>query len=228
MSEDKPEEKKEKPQIGSSGEQHMEDKVKTVLEQFVDYLLPELTPNESCVYLYLLRNSFLRDGSFEVRMGKRTIAAGCGKGSRAEKMNYAHVTKVVKGLEDKECIRIGDAQRQGTLYIARLPRDIPLVAEKMASLLAQAGDADYFSDPEKRHEVFERDKWTCQYCGDKVSPENVTLDHFVPQSKGGEHNMDNLRTCCLVCNSIKSGKSYEAAAPLLLKSIQERRARSQK
>jgi len=61
-----------------------------------------------------------------------------------------------------------------------------------------------------------------QYCGEKVTPENATLDHFIPQSKGGKHSKDNLKTCCLICNGIKAGKTSEEAAPFLLKSIQER------
>lgn len=75
---------------------------------------------------------------------------------------------------------------------------------------------------------FERGKWTCFYCGEKVTSQNATLDHLIPQSKEGKHTKDNLKTSCLVCNSIKSGKTYEEAAPYLLKSIQERKARSNK
>jgi 5-methylcytosine-specific restriction endonuclease McrA len=66
------------------------------------------------------------------------------------------------------------------------------------------------------------------YCGEKVSPKDVTLDHFIPQSKRGGNSKENLRTCCLRCNSIKSGKTYEEAAPFLLKSVQERKAKSHK
>ncbi|MCK4245097.1 MAG: HNH endonuclease [Candidatus Omnitrophica bacterium] len=131
-------------------------------------------------------------------------------------------------LEEKGCIKVGDANRDGTLYIVSLPKDILLVAEKIASLLPQDTEEDYFNDPEKRREIFERDKWICQYCGEKVSPENATLDHFIPQSKGGKHTKENIRTCCLICNGIKSGKTYEEAAPFLLKSIQERKTRSHK
>jgi len=47
-----------------------------------------------------------------------------------------------------------------------------------------------------------------------------------PQSKGGKHTKDNLKTCCFVCNAIKSGKTYEEAAPFLLKSIRERKQKS--
>ena len=41
----------------------MEENIKNVIEQFVDYLLPELTPYEASVYLYLLRNSFMRNSN---------------------------------------------------------------------------------------------------------------------------------------------------------------------
>ena len=62
----------------------------------------------------------------------------------------------------------------------------------------------------------------------KVTSENATLDHLTPQSKGGKHTKDNLKTSCLVCNSIKSGKTYEEAAPYLLKSIQDRRQKAER
>ena len=206
----------------------MEENIKIIIEQFVDYLLPELTPYETSLYLYLLCNSFVKSGSAEVRVGKRTIAAGYGKGYRGAKTSYHYMSELLQRLEQKGCIKVGDTNRDGTLYTVSLPKDIPLVAEKIASLLPQDTEEDYFNAPEKRREIFERDKWICQYCGEKVTPENATLDHFIPQSKGGKHTKENLRTCCLICNGIKSGKTYEDVAPFLLKSIQERKARSHK
>jgi hypothetical protein len=205
----------------------MED-IQNVIEQFVDYLQPALTPYEASLYLYLFRNSFLENGTAEVRVGKRTIAAGYGKGSRGDSTNYAHVSKLLQGLEHKGCIRVRDTNVKGTLYIVILPKDIPLVAEKMLSTSSQVSEDNYFTDPIKRHELFERDKWICQYCGEKVSQQNATLDHYIPKSKDGDDSKDNLKTCCLLCNGIKSGKTYEDAAPLLLESIQERRARHNK
>jgi hypothetical protein len=204
----------------------MEESTQTTIEQFVDYLVPELTPYESSIYLYLLRNSFLRNGTSEVRVGKRTIASGYGKGARGESTNYAHVTKILQRLEQKGYIKVGETNRLGTLYTVTLPKEIPSVAERIAGVLPQKSENNYFTDANKRRELFERDKWICQYCGEKVSQQNATLDHFIPKSKGGDDSKDNLRTCCLVCNGIKSGKTYEEAAPFLLKSIQERRARS--
>lgn len=197
--------------------------IKIIIEQYVDLLMPELTPYEASLYIFFLRNSYIENESLEIRIGKRTIAANLGS-VRGKNTNYAHVTTLVKGLEGKGCIQVRDTNRDGTLYEIRLPESIPLVKEKLL-IVHEADDADYFTDEKKRKEIFDRDKWTCSYCGDKVTAENATLDHLVPQHKGGKHTKENLKTSCLMCNSIKSGKTYEEAAPFLLKSIQERKVR---
>ncbi|HYG39793.1 MAG TPA: HNH endonuclease [Cytophagales bacterium] len=51
-----------------------------------------------------------------------------------------------------------------------------------------------------RHNIFKRDGLKCQYCG---SPDNLTLDHVIPKSRGGSSNWDNLITACKSCNSKK-------------------------
>jgi 5-methylcytosine-specific restriction endonuclease McrA len=95
----------------------------------------------------------------------------------------------------------------------------------MAASNALVQPLNYYSDPRLRKELFERDKWKCSYCGEKVTEKNATLDHRVPQAKNGTDLPENLATCCFVCNSIKSGKAYEEAAPAILASIRERRLR---
>ncbi|MGH7236936.1 MAG: hypothetical protein ACREGF_00180 [Candidatus Saccharimonadales bacterium] len=84
------------------------------IEQFVDFLAPLLTPYEATFYVILLRNSHLK-GTSSVRIGKRTLADRMGA-ARGAKTNYAHVTKLVAGLEEKGCVRVGDTNRDGTLY----------------------------------------------------------------------------------------------------------------
>ncbi len=199
----------------------MKNDLQKIIEQFVDFLMPALTPYEASLYIFFLRNSYIKNNSPEIRIGKRTIAENISS-VRATTTNYAQVTKLVDGLEEKGCIKIGNTNRDGTLYSIFLPEEIPSVKEKL-TITKEPVEEDYFTNPEKRKEIFERDKYICFYCGEKVTPENSTLDHLVPQSKGGKHTKENLKTSCLVCNSIKSGKTYEEAAPYLLRSIQERR-----
>ena len=43
----------------------------------------------------------------------------------------------------------------------------------------------------------------CQYCG---SGEELTFDHLLPRSKGGETHWDNVVTACSACNVRKGGK----------------------
>jgi len=199
--------------------------LKEIIEQFVDFLLPSLTPYEAGLYIFFLRNSHIKNSAPEIRIGKRTIADNLGA-SRGEKTNYAHVTKLVDGLEEKGCIKIGDTNRDGTLYTIFLPKEVPSVKERLA-IVADPVEEDYFKNSEKRKEIFERDKYKCHYCGEKVTPENATIDHLTPQHAGGKNTKENLKISCLICNSIKSGKTYEEAAPFLLKSIQERRAKKE-
>jgi hypothetical protein len=203
----------------------MEIDIRKTIEEFVDYLMPDLSPHEASMYIFLFRNSYLNDSSASVRLGQRTIAQRYGKGPKMSVPSRQHVIRQLDTLEQKGCIRIGDTNRQGTLYDVFLPSEIPLVIEKLAVPETVEND-DFYHDPVKRENVYERDQWICQYCGEKVTSVNATLDHFIPQSNGGTHKKENLRTACLMCNSVKSGKSYEEAALQLLQSIQERRSRS--
>jgi 5-methylcytosine-specific restriction endonuclease McrA len=50
--------------------------------------------------------------------------------------------------------------------------------------------------------VIEREKSICHICGKKVAAgRDLTLDHLVPLSRGGNHTMDNLRVAHRSCNS---------------------------
>ena len=58
--------------------------------------------------------------------------------------------------------------------------------------------------PEVRWAVWERDNFTCQYCGVR---RDLSVDHIVPESKGGGIEMANLQTLCSKCNSRKGDKN---------------------
>jgi 5-methylcytosine-specific restriction endonuclease McrA len=55
-----------------------------------------------------------------------------------------------------------------------------------------------------RAEVFRRDDYTCQYCGDRGV--RLEADHIVPVSRGGQTVLENLATACLPCNRAKGTK----------------------
>ncbi|KAH7405325.1 hypothetical protein KP509_15G065700 [Ceratopteris richardii] len=71
-----------------------------------------------------------------------------------------------------------------------------------------------------RSNIFLRDKYRCQYCG---SQDNLTVDHVIPYSRGGEWNWRNLVTACSVCNTKKGNKTLEESNMQLLKTPKEPR-----
>jgi 5-methylcytosine-specific restriction endonuclease McrA len=60
-----------------------------------------------------------------------------------------------------------------------------------------------------RREIFMRDDYTCQYCGNRGR--DLTLDHVVPKHRGGRHSWDNLVSACRACNHRKGGKTVDEA-----------------
>jgi len=54
-----------------------------------------------------------------------------------------------------------------------------------------------------RLKVFAKDLYKCRHCG---TSENLSVDHIIPESKGGTLDLDNLQTLCRPCNSRKGAK----------------------
>ncbi|RME01810.1 MAG: hypothetical protein D6814_00790 [Calditrichaeota bacterium] len=55
--------------------------------------------------------------------------------------------------------------------------------------------------------VYARDGWTCQYC--KSEDGNLTLDHIIPESRGGPTTPNNLVAACYNCNRAKGNQTAE-------------------
>ncbi len=61
-----------------------------------------------------------------------------------------------------------------------------------------------------RWKVFERDNFSCIYCGVKGSGENpLEVDHKISIAEGGTNDLGNLATSCTVCNSGKGKRSIK-------------------
>ncbi|KAA8496662.1 hypothetical protein FVE85_0391 [Porphyridium purpureum] len=54
-----------------------------------------------------------------------------------------------------------------------------------------------------RYNVFLRDQFSCQYCGQSHRPVDLTFDHVVPKSRGGKLCWENVVTACISCNNRK-------------------------
>jgi 5-methylcytosine-specific restriction endonuclease McrA len=64
-------------------------------------------------------------------------------------------------------------------------------------------------------EVFNRDHYTCQYCGRQTK--ELTLDHVIPKRRDGEHSWENVVSACIPCNRRKGGRTPGEAGMKLLR-----------
>src|SRR5688572_8145611 len=68
----------------------------------------------------------------------------------------------------------------------------------------------------KRLRIYMRDKFRCQYCGEKQGVAELTLDHILPRSRGGDNSPVNIVAACIPCNNRKRDRTpEEARMPLL-------------
>ena len=74
---------------------------------------------------------------------------------------------------------------------------------------AQKLRAVYLATAEHAKAIKAAYKGRCAYCGKK--PQDLTIDHVIPLSKGGDHTPSNLAPACWSCNMSKGNRE----APLL-------------
>jgi 5-methylcytosine-specific restriction endonuclease McrA len=112
------------------------------------------------------------------------------------------------------------AQQSGDLFIQavrqrlRVPEVIALAAyDKLPSAAVS------FS----RRNIFKRDHYTCQYCGAQPGSEELSIDHVIPRSRGGQSSWENCVLSCIACNKRK-GDRLPRQAGMKLRKLPERPA----
>jgi 5-methylcytosine-specific restriction endonuclease McrA len=80
--------------------------------------------------------------------------------------------------------------------------------------------SDYDRQPQSavtfsRRNVFKRDHYVCQYCGDQPGTGELTIDHVVPRSRGGVSSWTNCVLACVSCNKRKADRSPREASMTL-------------
>lgn len=100
--------------------------------------------------------------------------------------------------EGKSCIQVVNFLKHQQPHYKEAASELP-AADGWTDSLYPGGSIP----PETRRRVMDRDQGRCQSCG---ATANLTLDHIIPQSKGGTHDEANLRVLCRSCNSSKNNR----------------------
>ncbi|MDQ0470392.1 HNH endonuclease [Labrys wisconsinensis] len=60
--------------------------------------------------------------------------------------------------------------------------------------------------PFTRYNLFLRDDFTCQYCGQGFASRDLQFEHVVPRSRGGRTCWENIVAACDACNTVKADR----------------------
>ncbi len=71
--------------------------------------------------------------------------------------------------------------------------------------------------PFTRSNIYARDAYTCQYCGNVFRDQDLTFDHVIPQAQGGTKGWTNIVTACVPCNRKKGARTPAEAGMTLLR-----------
>ena len=75
-----------------------------------------------------------------------------------------------------------------------------------------------FARPVKfsRVNIYARDGYRCQYCGQTCTTSELTYDHVIPRSRGGRTCWENIVSACYACNRRKANRTPAEAGMKLL------------
>ena len=72
-----------------------------------------------------------------------------------------------------------------------------------------------------RRNIFERDRFACQYCDRAPARSELSVDHVVPKSRGGSTTWTNVVLACTECNARKRDHLLQEAGMSLRRQPRE-------
>lgn len=109
-----------------------------------------------------------------------------------------------------EIVETHDREARAVTFTFRLPSVVRLLR-----FVRIRHRADYV--PFTRANIYARDEFTCQYCGDVFDSEDLSFDHVVPAAQGGKRTWDNIATACIPCNKRKDNRTPAEAGMTLIR-----------
>lgn len=109
-----------------------------------------------------------------------------------------------------EIVSTHDREARSVSFTFRLPsvvRLLRLVRARRAPVVV----------PFTRANIYARDEYRCQYCGEQFAAVDLTFDHVVPVAAGGTKGWENIVTACQPCNRRKGPRTPAEAGMKLLR-----------
>lgn len=110
--------------------------------------------------------------------------------------------RLVVLLSKRKVTFVDDAVRQAIedgIRARRIAMDEPVIVQLLANVRVP-----HMALRPTRANILLRDDEQCQYCGKRSR--DLTLDHVIPRSRGGQSTWENLVACCKTCNGRKGNR----------------------
>ena len=180
-----------------------------IIGEIVDDLQPILTAYDAAFYWFLFRHSIAKNGNPHIRVSRSTLRRAVVKSSYTNaaenNISFGKVQDTLRALEEIGAIqKLGEPNRQGTLYRVLIPDEIEACRKFRAERTAEETalfPLNNRGQHERRMQVFERDGYKCRKCGKQLTRFTATADFIKPPAEGGEESVENLVTTCADCNS---------------------------
>ena len=113
---------------------------------------------------------------------------------------------------ERKWVGIDISAKAKDLIRQRIGKDLGLFSLRVVYRTDIPGRTDLGKLPSYRthkHTLFGQQEGLCAGCRHGFPFRNFTIDHVVPQAKGGSDHIDNLQLLCGACNSTKGTRSQE-------------------
>ena len=138
----------------------------------------------------------------------------------AERLNRQWIgIDISPSAEDITKLRLGDEVDRGAdlwnpFQDVIVERDAPIRTDEIEEMPQRRLPSAQLH----KHELYGRQEGRCNGCRYSMPFQNLTIDHIVPQSKGGTDDITNLQLLCNHCNSVKGNRTHQE----LISSLREK------